>query len=307
MKYTARSSSYEDFLTDLNDSLAPRFPSTPVGEPLHLSGQIVGLPRSGTTILYQLLARTRTIGYPSNVMAPFWRVPVVGARLQRKLAESEPTISMRSVAGRTSEPLDPHEFGYFWREALGHSANTLHPDSAGWGWDRVQSTLDAITEAFDAPTVYKNFLALGHAEEMRAQLPRNRFIVIRRDPRDVAASLWSVRQKIGVPSEATFGLDPGGDQGLTLVQRIVDQVTTLEKSRAHLVDSARAVTLVVDYEELCNGPKGIVNSVLDHIEADVDRASVDAAVPDSLPAGQGQSSLPSEIRNEINASGLEAK
>lgn len=303
MEYLEKSESFEHFLDRLNATLENEFPSRPVGPPRHAFAQIVGLPRSGTTILFQLLARTGVVGYPSNVMAPYWRVPVVGARLQRQLAQSKPTVSMHSVAGRTREPLDPHEFGYFWRHALGHSSNTLHPDLEGWSWDQLQAALDSICEAFDAPTVHKNFLALGHGAGMRHHLRRSKFIVLARDPRDVAASLWSVRQKIEVPEEATFGLDPGVDEGDDLAHRIIAQVRTLEAARRAFIEGDHDDTMVVDYTTLCQSPREVVRAALEFLEI---RPTEDAFsdIPPTLPSGKGRDAAPKSVVDPINSSFL---
>lgn len=301
MDYLQKSETFEEFLTRLNATLLPHFPSRPTNTPRHDFCQIVGLPRSGTTILYQLLARTRSVGYPSNVMAPFWQVPVVGARLQRQLSSSKPTLSMQSVAGRTSEPLDPHEFGYFWRHALGHSANTLRPDHEGWPWERLQDTLDAVCEAFDSPTVYKNFLALHHASKMRGHLQRSKFLVLVRDPRDVAASLWSVRQRIGVPEEATFGVDPETKAHGDLVDRIIEQVHVLEGARSELLSQGCSDTLAVDYGELCRAPRHVTQAVLEFLGVTPDDEALEL-VPEALPTGQGRSTAPDAVLSRINAS-----
>lgn len=301
MAYVEKSDSFEDFLDRLNDALISSFPLRPTRPPHHNFCQIVGLPRSGTTILFQLLAGTGAVGYPSNVMAPYWRVPIVGARLQRQLTVGQPTVSLHSVAGRTSEPLDPHEFGYFWRDALGHSGNTLLPDRPGWSWRHLQDALDAICEAFDAPTVHKNFLALHHAPAMRHQLKRSKFLVMQRDPREVASSLWSVRRTINVPDEATFGLDPGVTTEGELSDRIIEQVATLERARLKLVDQDQNDTLVIDYERLCREPREVVSEALRFLGVDNGDSTV-ATIPSRLTKSPTRSRVPNFILDKFDAS-----
>ena len=128
IEFREKSDDFECFVENLNNCLLAPFGSPRSRENPRLSAQIVGLPRSGTTVLYQLMAHTRCVGYPSNLMALFWKTPTVGATIQKHLAQHRPTLSITSVAGRTREPMDPHEFGYFWRSMLGHSENTLVRD-----------------------------------------------------------------------------------------------------------------------------------------------------------------------------------
>ena len=42
---------------------------------------VAGLPRSGTSLLYQCLASTLDIGYVNNIIARFWKAPVYGIHL----------------------------------------------------------------------------------------------------------------------------------------------------------------------------------------------------------------------------------
>ena len=79
----------EQFLQKLNDILAPsqeaEYEDLPEKYPtLH----IIGAPRSGTTLLYQLLTSHLQVGFINNLIASFWKAPVYGIRLSQKLMAS---------------------------------------------------------------------------------------------------------------------------------------------------------------------------------------------------------------------------
>lgn len=268
-KYTPHDDSFESFLTDLNTTLALGMGDFAPPLSPFITGQIVGLPRSGTTILYQLLALTGRVGYPSNIMALFWRTPTIGARLHQHLAQTGPTIGVESIAGRTVEPLDPHEFGYFWRDAMGHSSNSIEADREAVEMSVLQDTLDAITGVFAAPVVYKNFYALVHIDKMRQQLKRQKVIVITRDSLDVALSLFNVRRKIGIPDGENFGLavrEP--DDRISVHQRIATQVLTLSELQSSCGFDDDPDALVISYTALCSDPVGAIGDVLQFLGAD---------------------------------------
>lgn len=292
MQYDDKSDTFEEFLQRLNGALLGEFgmPSA-VTDPRLLSGQIVGLPRSGTTLLYQLLARTRAVGYPSNILALFWEVPIVGAQLQQQLAANDPTLSLHSLAGRTSEPLDPHEFGYFWRAALGHGSNTTVVDRDPWPWDRLQVTLDAIANVFGTPVVYKNFLVLAHVEELRSRLKRQRYLVLDRPLIDIAASLLSVRRNIGIDDRADFGLTVRSDtkQRGTLVERVARQVSDLDRLKRSCDFASDPDALSISYSELCVEPRAVITHALEFLDADSTRVS--DVIPSRLQVGGGASNL----------------
>jgi hypothetical protein len=49
----------------------------------------VGVPRSGTTLLYQLIARFLRVGFITNRMARYWMTPIAGAMLSGRIDRSQ--------------------------------------------------------------------------------------------------------------------------------------------------------------------------------------------------------------------------
>ncbi|MDP3889741.1 sulfotransferase [Nocardioides sp.] len=299
MRYQDHSPDWESFLERLNQAATTEFP-VPEMAVGGVDASIFGMPRSGTTALYQLLAMTGTVGYPSNLMAMFWRVPWVGARLQVQLASSGPTLSVESVAGRTREPLDPHEFGYFWRAALGHSGNTLDRDRPGWPIDQLRLVLAAVHDVFGAPVTYKNFLAPSHMQELVTGLPSMRFVATRRPLVDVAGSMLHVRRTVGVASGDVFGTVPRGfalpDSG-TEFDIVATQLVGLERD-LRAVDAQREV-LFVDYPQLCSEPRTVVTRVLQFLEIEEAEQQVLRSIPPHLPEGHGLNQLSVQDKQEL--------
>jgi hypothetical protein len=297
--YSQKSDSFEAFLSSLNDTVHEGMGDfSPPLEPF-ITGQIVGLPRSGTTIVYQLLALTGRVGYPSNVMALFWQAPTIGAKLQKHLAAPGPTISTRSVAGRTAEPLDPHEFGYFWRRALGHSSNSVKSDQKPLDWSTLQSILDAVTGIFDSPVVYKNFLAMVHADSIRCNLERQKFLVIQRPMVDTAASLLAVRRRIGIPENDEFGLVAENlSKDAPLLERVANQVCELKS----LIESCNfendPSSMQVDYISLCNDPRSTIGAILEFVGGDT-TPGWDSNLPRRLPLGGGSANVTAAERKRL--------
>src|SRR5690554_2255771 len=50
---------------------------------------IVGCARSGSTLLYQYLAKTNLFAYPTNLVSRFFYAPYVGARIQQLLLDND--------------------------------------------------------------------------------------------------------------------------------------------------------------------------------------------------------------------------
>ena len=120
----------EAWLAALNEHLAEaRLPSVVRGEPSQLPLiYIVGAPRSGTTLLSQVVSRFLDVGYINNLIARFWRRPSVGIHLSRLVlgGGGREQIAFESEHGTTPGAAGPHEFGYFWRHWLQLDAQPTH-------------------------------------------------------------------------------------------------------------------------------------------------------------------------------------
>src|SRR5688572_19796215 len=104
----AKDQSDEVFLERLNLALAPRAEA----DYLELAEtyptlHVVGVPRSGTTLLYQVVSSGLEIGFVNHLVAAFWLAPVYGLRLSRKLGLDRWASSFESAFGRTPDVGEP--------------------------------------------------------------------------------------------------------------------------------------------------------------------------------------------------------
>ncbi len=168
---------------------------------------ILGVPRSGTTLISQAITSFFDVGYVSNLAASFWKAPVCGIKLAKKLCSTVISASnYSSDYGRTAGLLEPHEFGYFWSERLKYS-ELSNCDDAKTGeidWSSLMLILREMTNAYGGPFLHKNLLCNWHAGKLAAILPEAFFIVVRRDPSDTALSLLRMRELI-LGSRAQWG------------------------------------------------------------------------------------------------------
>ena len=122
---------------------------------------ILGPPRTGTTLISQLLADRGGFAYVSNFLARFWLAPYVGSRLEQEVGvrEVRPRSTYRSRSGATRGPAEPHEFTFFWNRwfELGQVTQKLGPaelervDAAG-----LARSVGALEAAWERPVVFKN-------------------------------------------------------------------------------------------------------------------------------------------------------
>jgi hypothetical protein len=252
----------ERLLDRLNDLLGPaaeadlreldeRFPT------LH----VVGAPRSGTTLLHQLVASGLELGYVNHLVAATWRAPVYGLRLSRKLGLDRPRSSFESSFGRTHAVEEPHEFGYFWNERLRYPDLAERPPEheAEIDWPGLRRVLVNMAEAAGAPMAFKPMLLVWHLETMLEHMPRTCYVWIRRDPLQTALSLLAMRRSLFGSLDRWASLRPGGPDAFADEppwRQVAAQVILLERTleRASQRLGPKHV-LAVRYEEMCAEPR----------------------------------------------------
>jgi hypothetical protein len=169
---------------------------------------IVGAPRSGTTLAYQLAVRHLPLAYVDNVTARFWMAPTLGALLPlgRWSATDRSSIALDSVLGSSPGLRGPHEFSYFWQHWLGeHPTDELTPDELERAdWAGIDRKLRAIAGVFRAPLVVKsiNFVDY-HVGWLADRQPRYRFAWMDREPLYAVQSILESR-RLRYGSESTW-------------------------------------------------------------------------------------------------------
>lgn len=234
---------------------------------------VVGLPRSGTTLLSQLISRHLPVGYINNLIARFWRNPVVGIRLSQVVLGSDirQKIELASTHGVTVEPWGPHEFGYFWRhwlrldEALTHKLSKPHLD--GLDHAGLAMTLNRMAAAFEAPLVFKNIICGLQAEFLTKIRPNSLFVLIERNPQSVVASLLRARQQRYGDESVWWSLKPSTFDKLRLIPEAQAQIERqvadgCRDFHAELLKSG-VNFISITYEDLCHDPLKSVQMVAD--------------------------------------------
>lgn len=168
---------------------------------------ITGMPRSGTTLLSQVLPARYDLGYISNLMAKFYDSPLIGAWLQQKLMPTDihTLRKFKSHHGQTYNIYEPHEFGYFWSRYLNLGIDCHEPEDneqfQNVDISRLNTVLSEISTIMQRTLVCKCSIApfllkgLFHHTNMFC-------IHIVRDKDSVIKSILKVRkERLGDPRE----------------------------------------------------------------------------------------------------------
>lgn len=270
---SADSRGFESVFESLNQTLMtgtyeiPAFELDPISLP---AIYVVGPPRSGTTLLGQLLAKHLNVGYINNLTARFWMRPSIGIYLSRALDldSYRAQIELKSYYGETRQPWGPHEFGHYWshwfqlQESSPHNLESKHLDSLE-PLDFSLSLENEILGPIGKPVVFKNIVCGFQAQYLANAHANSLFVFIERDPIDTGISLLNARfHKFGSTSH-WWSLRPKSLMNLPKddVDQIAAQVLdSISEMKQELFPLGRKV-ISTDYRTLCADPASVVNLI----------------------------------------------
>lgn len=201
---------------------------------------IVGVPRSGTTLLHQLLASRLNIGYITNRIARYWMAPLWATRRHFPSAEARAALTLESDLGVAAGEAAPHEFGYFWQFHFEPGEHDRLPAGVE-GRRRCASAareLTALAAYHGTGLLLKNPTYTDlNIPTIAEALPSSRFLYIHRDARFVARSLLRVRrERYGDPSFWWSVRPPGFET--VVAEEPATQVAFQIESVSHAIESA---------------------------------------------------------------------
>lgn len=229
-------------------------------EPLLL---IVGPPRSGSTLLYQLLAATLPVSYFTNWSALFPRATITASRLGPRPRGSAGAPDLDSFYGNTRGLRAPNDGFHAWNRWLGqdrYRAPERLDDETRAGMRRFFA---AWTSVYPRPFLNKNNRNASCVALLAATLENAIFIRTTRDPVYVAQSLLLAREAIQGDRAAAWGLgSERPDRQADPIEDVAGQVDHVERSLdAQCASVAPGRIVNVQYEDLCRDPSSVVRRV----------------------------------------------
>jgi len=229
---------------------------------------IIGAPRTGSTLLYQLLTHCLDVVYIDNLSALFYKNLYFGFRLSRVFFGRKCHHCFESSQGDTFQcGLNaPAECGNFWYTWLPRDRHFIGRDEIPQEHQKkIRQILTAIMNRCNRPLVFKNLNAGQRMGLLSQVLPGARFIFIKRPPLYTAQSILLSKQKLGLQPHEWWSIMPKNYPDLVNLpphRQAVRQVFFLEKQ----IDEDRRLFpdrnfITVDYASLCNQPREIIEKL----------------------------------------------
>jgi LPS sulfotransferase NodH len=279
-------------LAQFEDQLAPR-----VDAPKHPLLFLVGCPRTGTTLLSQLLAASGLFAYVSNFVARFWIAPWLGASigLALGLARLSSPSNLKSTFGQTTGWTEPHEFGYFWDRwfEFGETAKLSEGQLAKIDRTKMKRAFAALQAAYDRPMFFKNQNKYSLQIEFLAELFDNAyFVLLERHPLYQTQSVLLARKEFCGDINIWWTMRPKEYsilKELSPFEQIAGQAFFLSRDIwASLKKLSKDRYLALTYEDLCASPRDAVTQVARLVGINPGSANVLGILPETITLSKKQ-------------------
>ena len=266
---------------------------------------VVGPPRSGSTLFFQLLVEAFDAGWLCNA---HMRWPGGASLIERRdhpRADYRPS-SYTSRYGDTDQPWEPHEGTNFWYRFFPRDRHELTAADATPG--RLRAFRSAVRELADAcggPVFFKNSLNTLRIPVLATALPEARFIYISRDREANARSILTGRMK-NATLDSWWSATPAGaeqHEGENPAAQVVwqsDRINEVALRELGALDDERWTR--VSYSDVCRDPAGTIARIetwLHDTGVPIQRRP-DAVIPDHFDESSGRPFEP-ELEAQLQA------
>ncbi len=265
---------------------------------------VIGPPRSGTTLLYQVLVNRYNFVYLNNLASKFYTAPTIGIWLSKWIGGFTPSKSpgYESRYGKTSSLDGPNEAGQFWYRWFPKGEYVYVPpgSTAERSIRELRSQVLGLSRRFGAPMVFKNTYNSMRIAPIMEAFPDAVFLVSQRDPLDTAQSILEGRAKRNDNKNDWWSVPPKEIEEVKhhpYWEQVVEQVYYIYKQIDE--DSQRYGTerfLQVPYRALCEDTRGTLQNIQKFFDERGVKVSIKGDIPESFPYSSGK-----KINNEEHA------
>jgi hypothetical protein len=228
---------------------------------------IVGPPRTGSTLLYQLLVRRYRFCYFSNLVNRFPATPLAVAKLSQSLGGFDAAAGFESRYGATLGWCSPNQGRECWVRWLPESPNALEPQSVpSEAKLEIRAAVCALQRMSNRPFVNKwppNSLRVRLLAEI---FPQALFVRISRSAEPTVRSILRGRDELCRRGSGWFSVKPPGYREVMNDRAPAEQAGWQIASIEHAIDADREAIgarrfFHVQYEQLTRRPRQVLDDV----------------------------------------------
>ena len=234
---------------------------------------IYGLPRSGSSLLYEMICSSSNISFINNFISKFWQNPSVGIKLNSIFGFENFNASYNSDIGKFTDSVSsPYEFMYFWDSIfnLNGDLDTSFSSDSFNDPNIVFNKINSILNSFNNSTLFKSqYWITYQVPLLRSIFPNAKFILIKRDPFFTAQSIYFARKKLNVSINHWWSIRPPGYQDYLSSSPISQIAFQVNSVNDFIYNSAlTSQDLVLEYNDLCMDPLSSLKNISSFLSYD---------------------------------------
>lgn len=224
---------------------------------------ILGLPRSGATLIYQYIVHRLHVAYFTNGAGNKHYIPIITILLQ-KIFRKHYVSDFKSNYGRVAGPMAPREAGRIWNRFFEPDRFQTYEDISESKRRNLYKLILCIQKIFgDVPFVNKNVRNSLHIDALSKIFPNSFFLVVERNIEDVALSILRARKLTHGDYNIWFSVKPRNYEqirNLSIPEQIYHQIkditACINESTEKLADER---VRKIKYEDFCKNPEIVIN------------------------------------------------
>jgi hypothetical protein len=251
---------------------------------------IIGAPRTGSTLLAQLLIDAFDLGTFTNRHSQVFGAPVFVERMFRPLKNRKKS-DYYSEYGATTPPYGTSEGSAFWYRFFRSNPHYVTLDDVRTAkMKNFSSTVRSLSKLQKRPILFKNLYASLRLQPILKYLPESLFIVIQRDEVECALSILNARMDSHGSYEKWWSVPPPNVRELLKLppeEQVIEQIRSVNSLVMADLKAGEADTrnfMTINYDSLCSDVSGELERVEEFLKNNgilTTRAN-DAVVPASF-------------------------
>jgi hypothetical protein len=226
---------------------------------------VLGLPRSGTTLVCQYITHRLRVAYFTNAVGTYPASPCMVTCLQH-WRHGDYVSNFESHYGKVAHPLGPREAGSFWGRFFPLEEYCRFDELGRADVDRLRNTIACVQRLFgDVPFVNKNVKHLLRIEALQKTFPRAHFLMVERDLQSIALSILRGRYRSAAGPNLWWSIRPPNFselRDLPLVEQVAGQIAaTRQRAEQDLATLAPERVTRIGYEAFCVKPEALIDQL----------------------------------------------
>ena len=246
---------------------------------------VIGAPRTGSTLLYQLLIQRFHLAYMTNLQSFFYGSPAIVARLTQKLASSRSHYyPAESKYGYISGAFAPSEAGAAFRYWFGE--DDISDPASATRKELARRTIACLSAAESATFLAKNLYNSMRLATISSVFPEAFFVWIKRGPLYAAQSLMMMRRRLYGSDHTWASVKPHTWDELVKYspfEQVVRQIKDIDDYILHIFTRKEKIRYIqINYRELCLNPREILLSIVENYQDRTGFKLITKNSPDNL-------------------------